>query len=298
MKNYNYFEGSLDYLHYDGETSKKHFKRVYFKEGSFKEEYWASKKSKKPEPSFEIYHHDTQTTYRVDTARKHRNIIYHKPWEDTNTELVSVNKLGEEQILEFDCEIIEVVYKHWLEGDKESFEQTFTYWCCPDIQLREEWHHFSLPFLNHPGICQPYCLALKYTVANEQNQYLDEYTIRKIDDQDIHPKTFDLASYASYKKMSQEEAWQQYEEERESEREKIRQKLRVLVNRSLTEEEQNDPYTPFFRMQVRKALKEYLQRELTNEEHENPHTTGAQLLKSLPSEENVKLGQLILKYTS
>jgi len=298
MKNYSYFEGSFEYLYYNIETNKKYFRQVYFKEGNFKEEYWASKKSPRPEPSFDIYHHDTQISYRVNTARKNRNIIHYKPWEDTNTELVLVNKLGEEQILGFDCEVVEVVYKHWLEGNVESLEQRFTYWCCPDIQLREEWHHLSLPFLNHPGICQPYCLALKYAVFNENNQHLGKSVIRKIDYKDIHPKTFSLTPYANFQQMSREEEWRQFEEEREKEREVGRQKLQTLVGRPLTEEEHNDPYTSFFSIKIREALREYLQRKLTDEEYENPHNTSLQLLKSLPLDENVKLGQLILKYTS
>lgn len=305
MKNYNYFEGKFEYLYFDHDTGKKRFYQVSFKEGNFIEEYWTSKKTQQLEPWVKIYDHKIKTEYRITTTHKERKIIYNKPWEHTNTELVSVQKLGEEQVMGFDCEVVEVVYKHWMEGDVESFENKFTYWCCPDIQLREEWHNFSLSFLNHPGICQPYCLALKYTFFDEWNNSNDEYIIQKLEPQDIHPKTFSLDKYANFKRMTAEEEWQQfeeehqqYEEEREREFVQYRQKLMNLVDRPLTKEENSDPRNTLFKMQTRKAMREYLQRELTPEEYEDPTTASIQLLNGLSTDENLKLGQLIIKYTS
>lgn len=286
----NYFEGYFDYHRLDNlKKKKKHkYRRVYFCEGAFRQQILHRNQTLQG-GQYYLYLPNDHTLYYSLERKKKVNVL---AFERINQTLKEAKVEGKETINGQECQKIKATVENWQEGDHDRWLTQIDFWCCPAFPLQETWHHTHLPFLNFPGICKPYCLALQYCIYDEDSDNRYIYTIDELVSEPLEDSLFTLPNNYHFDQaglvegdLFNNEAHLKTVIQEEEERVQNAQLLKEYLGRELTKAESRNPLTIYNQLKGRVALEYALGRPLNHEEFIDPMAQFMKVYGQIETEE-------------
>lgn len=280
-----YFEGVIEYYYRYQEPFSKSRKRLYYKEGNYKEQTMLGVKEAIRKLSWEeIQPFPEKVSYHIHYNKK-QVVVYNdsNKASDSFTESYEIKHLGNEQILGYDCAVVEVIETNRREGDCDTWQLHFRQWIANDLLLepkfrREDNHYFS--YKNLPT----YAVVLKHEEIREEGKPIVTSIAKNIIAGEVDPSVFSLDNYQAFEQIDSNEeerrerlAQEKYRQEQMKRDEQDREELKKMLERELTPDEHRRPIHYLITIPLIKDLTIKLGRPLTKEEQDDPFEVCAQL---------------------
>lgn len=295
-----YFEGVIEYKYGYSDPEIERQAWLYYKAGNYKIKESTDVMGSKWET---IIPFDKTLQYVIHHDEK-QIVICHENNEEPDcfTENIEIKHLGNEQILGYDCTIVEIIETNRDEGDFQAWQRHFRQWVANDLLLDSKCRGEDVHYFSHEKLPQ-YAVVLKYENINEEGKIDDTYLAKDIIINGTEPSIFSLENYPTFEKINEKEytrRWsleqERQDQERAKEIQKTREELKRKLGRELTPDENKRPKHYLRSFPFAEAFALALGRPLTEDERENPQRALADLLATLPTEEKDLLSQKLLKH--
>lgn len=297
-----YFEGAIEYTHWFNGYGRRFKNRLYYKEGNYKLQEMPDildhQRENKP---VKIYPFGKSEMYWV---KPHKGLIVTYQLDDFElyeTEQIEMKEVGEEQVLGYDCIVIEVIEKR-LQYYGEIEQWHFKQWIAKELPLNPKYRFEDIEFNSYEKFAQ-YAVALKYEAINEQGDIKNRATAQRVIMGEIDPKTFGLAAYQGLERISNieqrhrnKQSRPERTQEKEDEDQKAIEQLKRMLGRELLPKEAHFPSYFIKSIPVAKVLAKTLDRALTEKEKDDPIVALYNMLECLPFQEQLAFEQRFLEY--